>query len=197
VRRLVLLRHGVTAWNAERRFQGHADIELTEAGHLQAKAAAEALASYDPAALWTSDLARAARTAEHVAERTRLRPEVDERLREVHVGDFQGRTWDEARARAGEGPWDYGRYGGESDAALAERFTAACTDLAATLAEDQTAVVVSHGHALRVGTAALLGWPQLAGSLGALGNCGWVEVVESGPRGSWRLAAYNRMTPIS
>ena len=83
MRRLVLLRHGLTPWNAEQRFQGNADIELTETGHLQAKAAAGALAVLGPTAVWSSDLLRAAQTAEHVAAAAGVSTVRDARLREI------------------------------------------------------------------------------------------------------------------
>ena len=58
-RRLVLIRHGRTAWNAIGRAQGHADVELDDIGHAQAAAVAPYLTSLGPTVLWTSDLARA------------------------------------------------------------------------------------------------------------------------------------------
>ena len=62
-RRLVLLRHGRTAWNAERRAQGHSDVPLDDTGQAQAFAVAPYVAAMRPVLLWTSDLARAAETA--------------------------------------------------------------------------------------------------------------------------------------
>jgi glucosyl-3-phosphoglycerate phosphatase len=202
VRRLVLLRHGLTPWNEERRFQGHADIELTETGHLQAKAAAGTLAGLEPTAVWSSDLLRAAQTAEYVAAATGLTLETDPRLREIHVGDFQGLTHPEVVERFGPGPWEYADHGGESEHDLAVRLCGALGEIAASLADGDTAVVVSHGHALRVAVIAFLGWPaSTLDTMGALDNCGWVELTDqpatwtaSAP---WKLAAYNRRTPIS
>lgn len=201
-KRLVLLRHGLTSWNAEGRFQGHADVELTETGHLQAKAAASALAGLSPVVLWSSDLLRAAHTAEYVAEACGLVPVLDARLREIHVGDFQGISHGEAAERFGPGPWDYVEYGGESQEAAGARVADALQDLAASLPPEQTAVVVSHGASLRLGAADFLGWPvEIASTLGGLDNCAWIELVETGgsPHAAtpWRLAAYNRRTPIS
>jgi broad specificity phosphatase PhoE len=62
--RLIFIRHGETEWNASLRYQGHMNIPLNERGRSQARAAAARLASYRPAALYASDLARAAETAE-------------------------------------------------------------------------------------------------------------------------------------
>ena len=61
-RRLVLVRHGRTAWNLTRRAQGHTDIPLDEVGHRQAAAMAPAVAALRPSRLWSSDLARAAQS---------------------------------------------------------------------------------------------------------------------------------------
>ncbi|MFT4263162.1 MAG: histidine phosphatase family protein [Nocardioides sp.] len=202
MRRLILLRHGVTEWNLARRFQGHADTPLSPRGHEQAAAAARDLAGLRPARLWSSDQARARETAEHVSRSTGLPVVVDQRLREIHVGDFQGITHDEARARYGAGPWDYAVHGGESDADVAIRAVAALRDVAATLADGETGVVVTHGHSIRVALVGFLGWPPATVStLGPMENCGWVELndlpaswSESAP---WRLAAYNRVAPIS
>lgn len=201
-RRLVLLRHGLTDWNAERRYQGQADVGLNETGVLQAKAAAVALVDYDVRLLWSSDLGRARSTAEELAAMTGLPPAYDARLREVHVGEISGLTHPEVLERFGPGPHDYGRHGGESEEQLGARVRAALEDAAAALGAGETGVVVSHGHALRTGLGAFFGWPaEVVATLGPLGNCGWIELVEraTAPGGSvaWRLAAYNRVAPIS
>ena len=80
-RRLVLLRHGRTEWNAGRRIQGHLDPPLDETGHEQARAAAPAVAALAPVVLLSSDLQRARQTAEYAARVTGLTPSYDERLR--------------------------------------------------------------------------------------------------------------------
>jgi probable phosphoglycerate mutase len=198
MKRLVVLRHGLTPWNAERRFQGQADVSLASEGELQAKAAAVALASLQPAVLWTSDLTRAAQTAAAVAESTGLSPVREPRLREVHVGAFQGLHYDDAVARFGPGPWDYSQYGGESDATVAERVAAALGELADVVGEGQVGVAVSHGAAIRAGVGAFLGLPaEHLRVLGTMVNCGWVELVRGDGDDGWRLAAYNRVAPIS
>jgi probable phosphoglycerate mutase len=202
VRRLILLRHGVTEWNQDRRFQGRQDVPLAPLGHVQAAATATYLATLRPSLLWCSDLTRARETAEHVASATGLTPLVDERLREIHVGDFQGLTHEEARARFGHGPWDYAAHNGESDAEVADRVCAPVKDAVAALGEGETGIVVFHGHAVRLAMIGFLGWPlELVSTLGALDNCGWVELAEVAPASAsahpWRLAGYNRVTPIS
>jgi len=201
VRRLILLRHGLTEWNQARRFQGHEDVPLAPLGHRQAAAAAAHLAALRPSLLWSSDLARARETAGYVAAATGLEPVLDERLREIHVGDYQGLTHDEARERFGPGPWDYAAHGGESNADLAARVSPRVAEAAGSLADGETGVLVCHGHAIRLAAIGFLGWPlEVVSTLGALDNCAWVELtdVPAGPSGStWRLITYNGVTPIS
>lgn len=202
MRRLVLLRHGVTEWNQARRFQGHADIALTPAGLEQAERAAAHLARLEPALVWSSDLVRARATADRVAAAAGLPVTVDERLREIHVGDFQGLTHGEVVERFGPGPWDYGAHGGESEDDLAARVVGAVKDAAVALEEDGTGILVCHGHSIRVALIGFLGWSADTGAtLGALDNCGWVELTETpataAAPGTWRMSAYNRTAPIS
>jgi len=97
-RRLVMLRHGQTDFNLGSRMQGQLDTELTELGRAQAVAAAEALAKHQPLLIVSSDLRRAYDTAVALGERTGLRVRVDDRLRETHLGDWQGMTHGEIDA---------------------------------------------------------------------------------------------------
>lgn len=197
-RRLILLRHGLTPWNAEGRFQGQTDVELAETGHQQAKAAAVALcAEYDVARIVASDLARARQTADYLAEGTGLEVAYDARLRETHGGESQGLLASEVVARWGTDRPDYGAIGGESREAVGRRMAEALTEIGDVLLEHQTAVVVSHGGAMRQALARLLGWPlDLVFPVRGMSNCGWAELT-SAEGGAWRLAAYNRVAPIS
>ncbi|MBO0866743.1 MAG: histidine phosphatase family protein, partial [Mycobacterium sp.] len=99
-RRLVMLRHGQTDFNVGSRMQGQLDTELSELGRTQAVAAAEALAKRQPLLIVSSDLRRAYYTAVVLGERIGLRPRVDERLRETHLGDWQGMTHDQVDSTA-------------------------------------------------------------------------------------------------
>lgn len=196
-RRIVLLRHGRTEWNHSKRIQGQLEVELDDVGIAQARAVAPAIAALAPAVLWSSDLARARQTADELAKETGLTASYDARLREFSLGDYQGLTHDELRARSPEGferfrrgAWD-GIPGAESVAEVAVRYVAALRDLAATLAPGETGVAVSHGASTRVGLVAFLGWPVgTAHDLRALGNCARVELVER-PGEGWALGAYN------
>jgi probable phosphoglycerate mutase len=198
-RRLVLLRHGRTAWNAAGRAQGHADVELDELGHEQAAAAAPYLASLAPAALWTSDLARARQTCAEVEKATGLAATEDPRLREYDVGARQGLTIPEFAQRHPEeyAGWLVGDSstrlpGAESSADVEQRMLPALRACLAALAPGPTGVVVTHGACLKVGLVALLDWPrELATSLRGIDNCAWVTVEETAPGGRLRLVGYN------
>ena len=89
---IFVARHGQTDWNAEHRWQGHADPPLNERGRAEAQALAESLASRGIEAIYSSDLARGRETAEIVGARLGLPVVVDARLREVDVGEWSGLT---------------------------------------------------------------------------------------------------------
>lgn len=194
--RLYIWRHGRTLWNAEKRVQGQTDVELDDRGHEQAKLAAEQLARRSPDAIISSDLRRAAQTAQYLADLTGLAVRYDSRLRERHFGVWQGLTDTELAERY---PDEYARWraggtgdevGLESMAELAERATAAFLD-AARMLPGGTTVITAHGGTAKYGMAALLGWPEgLSRTLGGLANCHWIELRDTPQRG-WQLAAYN------
>ncbi|MFC7493644.1 MULTISPECIES: histidine phosphatase family protein [unclassified Nocardioides] len=198
-KRLVLLRHGQTAWNAARRVQGQLEAELDDTGHRQAAAVAPVVAAMRPAALWSSDSARARQTAAYLAKETGLDAVHDARLREYFLAGRQGLTHDEYAALAPEefaafrsGDFDVVP-GGERAADVAARVVAAVRDLLASIGPGEVAVAVSHGAAVRDAVPVLLGWPVTErAALHGLANCGWVELDEAEPGGPLRLIAYNR-----
>jgi glucosyl-3-phosphoglycerate phosphatase len=199
-RRLVLLRHGRTSWNAVGRAQGHADVELDDLGHAQARAAAVALAALRPAAIWTSDLARARQTCGYLERATGLSAKPDERLREFDVGARQGQTLAEARQAF---PDEYAAWlrssdiflvsGAESAADVEARMVPALREFFASLHPGDTGIAVTHGACLKVGMLGLLGWPRSqAPSLRGIDNCAWVTLAERELDGPLCLEAYNR-----
>ncbi|MEO8548398.1 MAG: histidine phosphatase family protein [Kofleriaceae bacterium] len=100
MRRILLARHGQTAWNALGRLQGHTDIELDETGRGQALALARRLDGAGITRVWSSDLARARETAAIVAGALALPPpEVDPELRERKFGVFEGLTRDDCASQ--------------------------------------------------------------------------------------------------
>ena len=199
-RRLVLLRHGRTAWNEVGRAQGHADVELDDRGHAQAADVAPYLAALRPAALWTSDLTRARQTCAYLEDATGLSAKVDERLREYDVGARQGMTSAQFRAaypdafaawRAGD---DLVRVpGSESAADVRTRMLPALREALDALGPGETGVVVTHGGCLKVGLLGLLGWPPAqVPALRGLDNCSWVTLGEVTDGGLLRLEGYNQ-----
>jgi len=195
LRRLVLLRHGRTAWNAERRYQGQEDPPLDEVGQAQALEAAALVAAMHPDLVVSSDLRRADQTAQKIVALTGQPLIHDSRLRERHLGHWQGLTRDEVQARyPGEfADWlagrDVTRRGGESRQEVATRALKALDELA----EAELTVLVSHGATSMCLTAALLGLPQTPSILGPLANCHWTELRDSGD--GWTLRAHNAGPP--
>ncbi|GGL17929.1 histidine phosphatase family protein [Planomonospora parontospora] len=192
-RRVVCLRHGQTLWNVERRFQGHTDIPLDETGAAQAARAAGLLAYLRPDMIVSSDLQRALHTARALGGVTGLDVAVDKDLRERGGGEWEGLT----REQISTGwPREFAAWeapGGEDVADVAERVSAAVRRWAARLEPDGLLVVVSHGAAIRLGVAKLMGLPQEHWpALGGLGNCSW-SVLEEGRKG-WRLMEHNAGT---
>ena len=191
--RLVLWRHGQTLWNVEGRFQGQSDIPLDELGEQQAERAARLLAGLGPDAIVSSDLARAMATAAPLARLTGLTITPDKDLRERYGGLWEGLTDPEIRSRY---PAEHAQWtppGGESSAAVAERTGAAMERIASAMAPGTLAVIVSHGAAIRLGAARLLGFPEdLWGAVGPLANCAWSVLARRGSR--WRLLEHNAGT---
>ncbi|MET9223681.1 MULTISPECIES: histidine phosphatase family protein [unclassified Streptomyces] len=198
-RRIVLWRHGQTAWNLEQRFQGNTDIELTAEGTAQARRAARLLAALRPDAIIASDLRRAAGTAAELAAVTHLPVTHYEGLRETFAGAWQGLTHTEIVERYGEqyAAWKRGepvrRGGGELETEVADRAAPVVLTAADKLADDGVLVVVSHGGTIRTTIGRLLGLESTSWeSLGGLTNCCW-SVLGEGARG-WRLLEHNAGT---
>jgi probable phosphoglycerate mutase len=151
---LIVIRHGETAWNREKRMQGTTDTQLSDVGHEQARALGRRLAGRGFAALYTSDLARARDTARAIAEHTGRDPVMDPRLQERRFGIFEGLTSDEIIARypeehtrfASRDP-DYAVPGGESARSFTQRCIGCLAELAARHRGDEV-VVVTHGLVL-------------------------------------------------
>jgi broad specificity phosphatase PhoE len=100
--RLILIRHGQTAWNAEGRWQGQTDVPLNSYGLEQAQRIATELAGAGIQIIYTSDMQRALQTVEPLVRRSGLPMRIDPRLREIHQGDWQGLLVSDIVARYGE-----------------------------------------------------------------------------------------------
>jgi probable phosphoglycerate mutase len=199
-RRIILLRHGRTAWNAQRRFQGQADPPLDDVGRAQAYEVSGLIAALGPQLLVTSDAARAWQTAQIVGEAIELTPVSEPRLRERGLGHWEGLTREEVAVQYPDeyGDWvagrDVSRRGGETREAVAARARAAFEELA----DVPTAVLVTHSATAMALTNALLGIPQDVHPLGPLANCHWSELILEAPDGhgaAWRLRGHNLGIP--
>lgn len=206
MRRLILLRHGETDYNAARRMQGQLDTDLTATGVEQARAAAEELRGSGVSKIVSSDLTRARRTAEIVAGALGLEVTEDARLRETHLGAWQGLTHAEVDATDG-GIRTYWRNNpgwappeGESRLEVARRARPVVDELMQTYRGwgDSAVLLVAHGGTIAALTASLLGlaqdqYPLLKG----LGNANAARLSALPADGEaqgvrWYLEAWNQ-----
>jgi len=159
---VLLVRHGETDWNAERRFQGHADRPLNARGRAQAQALAARLERVRLAAVYASTLLRARETAEIVARPHGLPVRTRPDLREVDVGSWSGLTTAEAETRDPEGFLRWRREGrpgwtdGETYEQMRDRALGAVLEIGGAHAAE-TALVVAHGGTIRALLATAIG----------------------------------------
>ncbi|MDD5479067.1 histidine phosphatase family protein [Rhodoferax sp.] len=152
--RLIVIRHGETAWNAQTRLQGHTDIALNEQGIWQAGQVAQALRDEAIDAVYASDLLRAWQTANAIAHATQAPLVAEPALRERAFGSFEGHTYAELDTRYPEEAllWrqrdpEWTPPGGESLLTVRERIS----QIASTLANRHMGgqiVLVAHGGVL-------------------------------------------------
>jgi probable phosphoglycerate mutase len=195
---LILVRHGDTAWSGTGRFTGHLDVPLSAIGRGQAAALSRCLGHRGPYKVLCSDLRRTRETAQVIASAYGATPQADPRLREEHLGRWQGLTRDEVATRypAGYARWlggdDRPFDGREGLAAVADRAVAAVLEaLPAGQAPAGMLIVVTHcntaislmGRLLRVPRA---DWTQI----GSLRPAHWS--VLAGRAAVWRLLAHNQ-----
>ena len=164
---ILLIRHGETPWNAERRLQGHIDIPLNERGLQQAAALGQALAGEPLAAVLSSDLQRARQTAQAVAELQHLPVQTDALLRERCYGAFEGLLYADIAARY---PHEYAQWqsrqidavmpSGERQAESFRQFYVRANGAIARWAQQydgQTIAIVAHGGVLECAYRAAVG----------------------------------------
>ncbi|WP_322802302.1 histidine phosphatase family protein [Thermoflexus sp.] len=178
--RLYLIRHGRTAWNAEGRIQGWADVPLDDVGREQARRLAERLRAAPPDLILCSPLWRAYETARILAAAWGVPIEVDERLKERRQGPFEGRPGEEVAAL--QRAWrEMARdptaaiEGVEPREAFAERVWAAMQ--AAMARPEQTVAVVAHGGTFAMFFRCWLGFPLDRPSPFRFDNASLTELV--------------------
>ena len=162
--RLLLARHGETLWNAERRFQGSTDVALSARGRAQAEALRRGLRGYRIRAAYVSPFRRARETAELALRGTGVPLVVLDELRELSLGQWEGCTVDEVRAREGDpyvawlrAPHDCPPPDGEPLPIVSDRVRAAIDRIAAAHPDGDDVLVVAHGGVISVYACHLLG----------------------------------------
>jgi broad specificity phosphatase PhoE len=154
--RLLLIRHGQSVGNAQRRMQGWSDIDLDETGVAQAVALGERLrCEHQVSALYTSTLRRAQHTAEVVGSRIGLCPQLDERFMEFDHGALTGMTFDEIEqsfpdiVKVWRSTADWADIPRQEDrGSFFHRVMAGIDDIVGTYRDGQEVAVVSHRGAL-------------------------------------------------
>ncbi|AOW94782.1 histidine phosphatase [Rhodococcus sp. WMMA185] len=205
---MILLRHGQTKYNADNRMQGQLDTELSDLGRAQARNAASALVGRAPISIVSSDLRRAYDTAVEIGDNVGLPVQIDTRLRETHLGNWQGLTHLEVDTRSpgarakwrGDATW--APPGGESRIDVARRSKPMVAELIEKYEgwAEQPVVLVAHGGLIAALTATLLDlpvdrWP----ALGGLGNASWAQLSAHGSLESleWRLDVWNASASVA
>ena len=165
---LILIRHGETDWNVEKRVQGHLDIDLNAQGRRQAAALGDALRHQEFDAIVSSDLQRASNTAKAIAASHDIPITIDSGLRERCFGIFEGLLYDELESRhpADWRAWktrdaDHRFQPGTGDAETLNEFSARCLSSIARITQrgGSRIVVVAHGGVLECLYRAATGTP--------------------------------------
>ena len=201
--RLLLVRHGVTTWNREGRFQGHLDAPLADDGRLEAHLLGERLAGAGESGLRmvTSPLSRAADTAAIIArqlggEGAEASVQPDQRLVEIGQGEWEGRTHAELAVDDAKRYAAWRQRAGEEQPPGAETIDQALQRVAAVLdeiaaAEGPAACLVSHGGILRLAARHLLGLAGRRAWAMDVDNASLSEVSREDPGAPWRLVRWN------
>ena len=195
---IFFVRHGLTDWNIQRRFQGTCDIPLNEAGLLQARTAAARCGELHLERIYHSTLLRAAQTAQAVAEATGAPLYPCMGFNEVSLGAFQGLNHDEAKAKY---PEAYANYfadrihgappEGESLYQVQQRALDALHFIEQDAAGCERIAVVSHGALLKALLGAIAGIPLENYACFDVSN-GSISVIES-KDGNRRMITLNAM----
>lgn len=163
--RLLLTRHGQTVWHHDNRYAGISEVKLNETGLWEAQALARRAVKEHPNLIVCSPLSRAVETAQRAAEACGLELVIDERLREVDFGEWEGKTLEEIRTidplaveQFETDPVEYGFPGGEPLPEAVRRALEALHELDANR-PGQKILVVAHNTLIRVVLCSLLRIP--------------------------------------
>jgi broad specificity phosphatase PhoE len=201
--RVLLIRHGETSWNRGRRWQGHADVVLSEEGLAQATRLAQHLRNCGESiqTVYSSDLRRALDTGREIATALGAELVADPAWREIDVGRWTGLSREQVRERfaddwrriaAGE---DLPRGGGETFGAFSSRIAAALEQLRHRH-EGESVAVITHGGAIRATLLSALGLPWIRlGEVDAVPNTAINELVWKMDR--WTIARRNHVAHLA
>ena len=183
VRDILIVRHGETVWNRERRVMGSLDIQLSEAGRYQCEELAAVLARFEVGRILSSPLARASESAEILARELGVEIEYDPGLEEVHFGRWEGMTYDEIRADPDyhgfiADPVGHPTPGGETIVDVQRRGLAAL----ARARQDTRVLVVSHGDIIRAALCHYMAIPLPEFRRIRVDNCGLSALTDTAGR---------------
>ncbi|WP_164491783.1 histidine phosphatase family protein [Staphylospora marina] len=186
-----LIRHGETEWNREGRYQGQRDIPLSAEGIRQAKSLAEHLTGDRPDAVYASDLVRARRTAQEIAEKHGLKVICFPEFRERCGGEWEGRLHHEVARDFPdfeEVRWNGGKYGVEPTEAVQNRFVSKLEELV-NLHPEGKIFIVAHGMCIAAALSVLTGGEYGFGKT-RLHNSSMTRLRKD-PEAGWTLLGVN------
>ena len=187
--KLILVRHGQTEWNIERRYQGQQDTELTDLGRQQMADVGRWLQAESIDKLVTSPLKRAKESADIVAEACGLHSQIDHRLTELHLGNWEGQPY--SVGRGVENWFKLAPHGGEKGVFFHKRIEnwVICQPIIKELADD-TLLLVVHGLVVQSMLSLLLKEPFDVWHDRPVKNGAIAELVQREDR--WRLVRFNQ-----
>jgi alpha-ribazole phosphatase len=151
----VLIRHGETHWTKQKRYQGTSDTRLNARGRKQIQNFVNEVVRYKPHVIFSSSLERCRESAEILCEALEMKPMIDDRLNELHFGDWEGKTAEELIKEKNKtyGRWIKGKLvtpqGGESVQSLRKRvraFIGHCVEKY----DNKKIIIVTHGGPIRM-----------------------------------------------
>lgn len=199
-KRVIFIRPGETQWNRLGRWQGLVAVPLNDHGREQAERLAKFVRPTGIKSLYTSDLRRALDTAQILANVLNLQPVLDARLRERHIGIWQGLTQAEVMAWYPEeyqalvsNPNEYQIPGGESRVQVAARMKAAFDDIMARTDDEDTVGIVTHTTAIRALFGVLM--PEIDALSMQFRNMSVTSLARE-DNGTWRITQRNDVTHL-
>ncbi len=196
---IILIRHGITEWNAQRRYQGHADMPLNALGREQARLAGERLRAMQGLhihAMYSSDTARAWQTAQIIGEHVGIQPQPMLDLREIDVGQWSGLTVEERNRLFPDSVRDCERDpintvlpGGESRVQLQQRALRAFNQIIEAHQPEETVLAVSHAGTMRTILCHYLGMDLAYNERLKINHCSLTELRYK--RDNWRVHRVN------